>query len=154
MARSVETDGQTDMARSTLLVVLIKNIYTLWGRKPCPSLRCKIYGVGNVSFTALQTCGNVSFTALQTSDWETSPSLRCKLLTELYTQVITLSNGFRGRRLFAYASDWNHNTLCKGIKNRSYNLFHLIFPPIFRSFLWQLYDMSSGFDKIKFDIQN
>jgi len=27
------TDGQTDMARSTRLVILIKNIYTLWGRK-------------------------------------------------------------------------------------------------------------------------
>jgi len=27
-----ETDGQTDMARSTRLVILIKNIYTLWGR--------------------------------------------------------------------------------------------------------------------------
>jgi len=26
-------DGQTEMARSTRLVVLIKNIYTLWGRK-------------------------------------------------------------------------------------------------------------------------
>jgi len=29
----VETDGQTDMARSTRLVMLIKNMYTLWGRK-------------------------------------------------------------------------------------------------------------------------
>jgi len=29
----VETDEQTDMARSTRLVMLIKNIYTLWGRK-------------------------------------------------------------------------------------------------------------------------
>jgi len=29
----LETDGQTDMARSTRLVMLIKNIYTLWGRK-------------------------------------------------------------------------------------------------------------------------
>jgi len=29
----VETDGQTDMARSTRLVMPIKNIYTLWGRK-------------------------------------------------------------------------------------------------------------------------
>jgi len=29
----VETDGQTDMARSTSLVMLIKNIYILWGRK-------------------------------------------------------------------------------------------------------------------------
>jgi len=29
----IETDGQTDMARSTRLVMLIKNIYTLWGRK-------------------------------------------------------------------------------------------------------------------------
>jgi len=29
----VETDGQTDMSRSTRLVMLIKNIYTLWGRK-------------------------------------------------------------------------------------------------------------------------
>jgi len=29
----VEGDGQTDMARSTRLVMLIKNIYTLWGRK-------------------------------------------------------------------------------------------------------------------------
>jgi len=28
----VETDGQTYMARSTRLVMLIKNIYTLWGR--------------------------------------------------------------------------------------------------------------------------
>jgi len=27
------TDGQTDMARSTRLVILIKNIYTVWGRK-------------------------------------------------------------------------------------------------------------------------
>jgi len=27
------TDGQTDMARSTRLVILIKNIYILWGRK-------------------------------------------------------------------------------------------------------------------------
>jgi len=38
----VETDGQTDMARSTRLVMLIENIYIL-------------YAVGNVSFTALQT---------------------------------------------------------------------------------------------------
>jgi len=29
----VEMDGQTDMARSTRLVMLIKNIYTLWGQK-------------------------------------------------------------------------------------------------------------------------
>jgi len=28
----VETDGQRDMARSTRLVMLIKNIYILWGR--------------------------------------------------------------------------------------------------------------------------
>jgi len=27
----VETDGRTNMARSTRLVMLIKNIYTLWG---------------------------------------------------------------------------------------------------------------------------
>jgi len=26
-------NGQTDMARSNRLVILIKNIYTLWGRK-------------------------------------------------------------------------------------------------------------------------
>jgi len=32
-ADSVETDGQTDMARSTRLLMLIKNIYTLWVRK-------------------------------------------------------------------------------------------------------------------------
>jgi len=32
----VETDGQTDMARSTRLVMLINNIYTLWGRKGLP----------------------------------------------------------------------------------------------------------------------
>jgi len=34
----VETDGQTDVARSTRLVMLIKNIYSLWGLKrllPC-----------------------------------------------------------------------------------------------------------------------
>jgi len=29
----IRTDGQTDMTRSTRLVILIKNIYTLWGRK-------------------------------------------------------------------------------------------------------------------------
>jgi len=29
----VETEGQTDMARSTRLVMLINNIYTLWSRK-------------------------------------------------------------------------------------------------------------------------
>jgi len=29
----VETDGQTDMANSTRLVMMTKNIYTLWGRK-------------------------------------------------------------------------------------------------------------------------
>jgi len=29
----VETDGQADMASSTRLVMLIKNIYTFWGRK-------------------------------------------------------------------------------------------------------------------------
>jgi len=29
----VETDGPTDIARSIRLVMLIKNIYTLWGRK-------------------------------------------------------------------------------------------------------------------------
>jgi len=29
----VETDGQTDIASSTRLGMLIKNIYTLWGRK-------------------------------------------------------------------------------------------------------------------------
>jgi len=40
------TDGRTDMARSTRLVILIKNIYTLWGRNDhinnihsCPSFR-------------------------------------------------------------------------------------------------------------------
>jgi len=26
-------------------------------------------------------------------------------------------------------------------KHRSYNLFHIILPPILRSFLWQLYDI-------------
>jgi len=34
----VETDGQTDMARSTRLVMLIKNIYTLWGKFLAESL--------------------------------------------------------------------------------------------------------------------
>jgi len=29
----IRTDGHTDMARSTRLVILIKNIYTLWGRQ-------------------------------------------------------------------------------------------------------------------------
>jgi len=29
----IRTDRQTDIARSTRLVILIKNIYTLWGRK-------------------------------------------------------------------------------------------------------------------------
>jgi len=29
----IRTDRQTDMARSTRLVILIKNMYTLWGRK-------------------------------------------------------------------------------------------------------------------------
>jgi len=29
----VDADRQTDMARSTRLVILINNIYTLWGRK-------------------------------------------------------------------------------------------------------------------------
>jgi len=33
----VETDGQADMARSTRLVMLIKNMYTLWGRIARPS---------------------------------------------------------------------------------------------------------------------
>jgi len=37
----VETDGQTDMARSIRLVMLIKNIYTLWSESS-PSLRCKL----------------------------------------------------------------------------------------------------------------
>jgi len=32
----VKTDGQTDIARSTRLVMLINNIYTLWGRKGLP----------------------------------------------------------------------------------------------------------------------
>jgi len=41
----VETDGQTDMTKSSCLVMLIKHIYTLWGRKRLP------------------------FPALQTSDW-------------------------------------------------------------------------------------
>jgi len=31
-AERLETDGQTDMARSTCLVKLVKNIYTLWKR--------------------------------------------------------------------------------------------------------------------------
>jgi len=29
----IRTDGETDMARSSRLVILIKNIHTLWGRK-------------------------------------------------------------------------------------------------------------------------
>jgi len=29
----IRTDRQTDMAKSTRLVILIKNIYILWGRK-------------------------------------------------------------------------------------------------------------------------
>jgi len=37
-------------------------------------------------------------------------------------------------------------------KHRSYNLIHIIFSPIFRSFLWQLYDIVVDFDKIKFEI--
>jgi len=44
-----------DMARSTRLVMLIKHMYTVWGRK-----RVRIY--------ILYEDGNVSFTALQTSD--------------------------------------------------------------------------------------
>jgi len=36
----VETDGQTDMARSSRLVMLIKNIYFM-GSETSPSLRCK-----------------------------------------------------------------------------------------------------------------
>jgi len=31
----IRTDRQTDMARSTRLVILINNLYTLWGRKRC-----------------------------------------------------------------------------------------------------------------------
>jgi len=38
---SVYLDGQTDMARSTRLVILVKNIYT--------------YGVGNASFCLVHT---------------------------------------------------------------------------------------------------
>jgi len=37
----VETDGQTDMARSTHLVMLIKNIYFI-GSETSPTLRCKL----------------------------------------------------------------------------------------------------------------
>jgi len=33
LVKTDRTDGQTDMARSTRSVKLIKNIYTLWGRK-------------------------------------------------------------------------------------------------------------------------
>jgi len=33
LRRNGRIDGQTDMARSTRLVMLIKNIYTLYGRK-------------------------------------------------------------------------------------------------------------------------
>jgi len=40
----VETGGQADMARSTRLVMLMKNIYDFL-----------LYWVGNVSFTALHT---------------------------------------------------------------------------------------------------
>jgi len=29
----IRTDGQTDMARSTRLLIMIHNIYTSWGRK-------------------------------------------------------------------------------------------------------------------------
>jgi len=29
----IRTDGQTGIASSTRLVILVKNIYTLWGRK-------------------------------------------------------------------------------------------------------------------------
>jgi len=32
--------------------------------------------------------------------------------------------------------------------------FKLFSPPIFRLFLWKLFDKSSDFDKIKFEIQN
>jgi len=66
MARSTgQTDGRTWLDRQPAADQ--EYIYFM-GSETCPSLRCKIYGVGNVSFTALQTCGNVSFTALQTSD--------------------------------------------------------------------------------------
>jgi len=37
--RSQRSYGQTDMARSTRLVILIKNIYTLWGRN---AIDCQI----------------------------------------------------------------------------------------------------------------
>jgi len=33
VSRSQRSYGQTDMARSTQLVILNKNLYTLWGRK-------------------------------------------------------------------------------------------------------------------------
>jgi len=62
----VETDGQTDMARSTRLVMLIKNIYTLWG-------------------------GNVSFTALQTSDWNQYTLCKGIKMISVWINLIALS---------------------------------------------------------------
>jgi len=41
------TDGKTDMARSTRLVILIKNIYTLWGRKRFLLPRIFLHNDGN-----------------------------------------------------------------------------------------------------------
>jgi len=42
------TDGH--MARSTRLVILIKNIYTLWGRKRLSSSCCILYGESSIAF--------------------------------------------------------------------------------------------------------
>jgi len=54
----IRTDGHADMARSTRLVI-IKNIYSLWGRKrfllPVTYFPTDLYGVGNASFYLLHT---------------------------------------------------------------------------------------------------
>ena len=42
-ASVISTDGRTDMARSTLLVTLIKNIYSLWGLRSI--FRCVTNGM-------------------------------------------------------------------------------------------------------------
>jgi len=43
----IRTDGQTDMAGSTRLVILIKNVYTLWGRKLSDESSIPLYSMSN-----------------------------------------------------------------------------------------------------------
>jgi len=115
----VETDGQTDMARSTRLAMLIKNIYTLWGRKRM--LHC----VANFWLKSMYPLQGYNYFWKQFYAWiwEYSFSEPRRLVQELRQLIFKQENGGRHRRWrsvgvrVGVALCWNKLALRRNLRN-------------------------------------